>query len=223
MTGNDPNTDIWERQPDEPNDWYDRFTLFKLLGSGRSLLAAYNVDRDRRGQPKTGSTPPTWRKTQQTWNWKARAEAWDGRSQQQSEKRWVKKQRDGDRRRAEIRDKSWELSLTLIERAKEMLDYPLIQKVSESEDGKTIIFAPAKWTSRDAISYLELADKLSRSATDQETQQDKVLRAIETLVEADMLPDILLESAGTSYQTMMDQMQAAFAALTPDELPEAQS
>lgn len=220
----------WERQPEEPNDWFDRFLLFKRLGSGRSLLAAYNEYRAAKKQPKANSAPPTWRKAAKDWNWKNRAEAWDTRSQQKAEKTWAKVEHQHQQRRAQMREKSWRLSQELIARAEDMLSYPLVQRVAQETvdeplaDGSIVrknvtVFAPAKWSARDAVAYLDLADRLARTANDQETQQDKILKAIETLVEADVLPMHLLAAAGDSYTTMMQQMQAAFAELGPP--PEA--
>lgn len=73
----------WDRQRDsntgelEPNLWYDRFTDFRLMGAGRSLLEIVNRCRDKKGQKRTNNFPTSWRNASKKWHWRERAEAWD--------------------------------------------------------------------------------------------------------------------------------------------------
>jgi hypothetical protein len=77
MTDPLPQPQPWERQPGEPNRWYDRFERFRLAGPGRSLLGAVNAERAARGTRPTTSVPHTWAKNAKRWQWRERAEAWD--------------------------------------------------------------------------------------------------------------------------------------------------
>jgi hypothetical protein len=74
----------WERQPQEPNVWFDRFERFRLAGAERSLLAIYNQERVRKGQKRTDSPALSWRKAAEQWDWRVRAEAWDEAGLRQS-------------------------------------------------------------------------------------------------------------------------------------------
>src|SRR5574343_773598 len=74
----------WERRENEANRWFRRFELFRLMGSGRSMLQIYLAEwRKRREvagksasrEPKT--LPASWRENAKTWEWRERADAWD--------------------------------------------------------------------------------------------------------------------------------------------------
>ena len=74
----------YDRQPDEPNLWYDRFFKFMLLGPERSLIETYrqisNAARAAKGQPPlrlSARIPQSWRQRASQFDWKARAESWD--------------------------------------------------------------------------------------------------------------------------------------------------
>ena len=72
----------WDRQRDEdgelePNLWYDRFTDFRLMGPGRSLLESVNRVRDSKGRKRTKNVPTSWRRACERWSWRQRSEAWD--------------------------------------------------------------------------------------------------------------------------------------------------
>lgn len=70
----------WERQPGEPMRWYLRFDRFRAMGSNRSVLRVYRLEREaRRGVVHKGplSLPEGWSKMAKQWRWRERAEAWD--------------------------------------------------------------------------------------------------------------------------------------------------
>lgn len=62
---------VWEREEGEPGNWYARFEVYRLLGPGRTLEAAY---REIGGLGRPGHA---WRKAAVRWRWRERAEAWD--------------------------------------------------------------------------------------------------------------------------------------------------
>lgn len=67
---------IWERMPDEPDRWYARFEVYRLLGPNRSLLGTYRLVTQLLG--RAGQAPGhAWHQAAQRWRWQARAQAWD--------------------------------------------------------------------------------------------------------------------------------------------------
>jgi len=196
--------EIWERQPDEPNDWFDRFCRYKLFGATRSLLRAYNEERLRKRQKKSSAAPPGWREAAKTWNWKERAEAWDAAQQQKSEVRHERSNRQWERRRRELRDSEWKLAERLIKQADVMLQR-LENPISE-EDFKV------KWTMRDITQFLETADKLGRLAT----ASDRIpeLDALQTLIEAGWVPEEMFGVAEDNLEASRDRIKAAFVLLS---------
>lgn len=74
----------WERGPDEPSLWYDRFERYRLAGAARSLLKLYNDERERKGQKRASSPPTAWREMARTWQWERRAEDWDEAERQRA-------------------------------------------------------------------------------------------------------------------------------------------
>jgi hypothetical protein len=80
--------EIWLRQKSEPARWYLRFTIYRDLGSKRSLRKAIDTDSGP-GQATIGnekqhdravkslSVPGAWSRASKLWKWQERAEAWD--------------------------------------------------------------------------------------------------------------------------------------------------
>lgn len=71
----------WGQQEGEPDDAFARFLLYRGLGPGRSVQAAYNyyVRTFRNAQPstKTLPVPGHWGEESSRWGWVDRAYAWD--------------------------------------------------------------------------------------------------------------------------------------------------
>lgn len=65
----------WERQSDEPEQWYLRFARYRDLGPTRTLNRAYAFDRTERTVVRTVS--PLWFDAFQDWHWRERAALWD--------------------------------------------------------------------------------------------------------------------------------------------------
>lgn len=69
---------LWDRQPDEPAMWFDRFDrLYRPQGPSRSLLAAFNAWQREVGKSKTKCPANAWILNSQKWQWQQRAELWD--------------------------------------------------------------------------------------------------------------------------------------------------
>lgn len=73
---NELDKEPWDMLPGEPNLWYDRFTLYRLLGAKRSLSAAHRVEITK-SRKKSKYLPGSWREAAKLWNWDIRAQAWD--------------------------------------------------------------------------------------------------------------------------------------------------
>lgn len=74
-------TQLWERQPKEPTQWYERFQLYLYLGPARSLIAVYRAEAkskksaEERGRAR--NVPGAWFAAVKRWDWYARAIAFD--------------------------------------------------------------------------------------------------------------------------------------------------
>ena len=68
--------DPWDRLPDEPSLWYDRFETYRLLGVRRSVSRAYRICRLSQ-ELKRPHVHSRWYGVAERWNWASRAEAWD--------------------------------------------------------------------------------------------------------------------------------------------------
>jgi hypothetical protein len=65
----------WDQQPDEPLESFARFTAYKALGPGRTLLLAQQVHGGTGKRKKT--IDGHWCDESARWNWVDRATAWD--------------------------------------------------------------------------------------------------------------------------------------------------
>lgn len=108
----------WDRLEGEPNQWYDRFERFRLLGPNRTLIATYNGERAEAGKSVIRRYPGAWDKVAGRWRWWERAEAWD-----EAQRALARKEEEGqlrERRRAwiaqaqAVQGKAVERLLTLV-------------------------------------------------------------------------------------------------------------
>lgn len=180
---------VWERRDDEPNQLFDRFEIFRLLGPSRSLYAAYTAWRERQGNTarksaqKRAGLPQSWRLAAERWDWAKRAEAFDEHERAQQVAEW-------QRRRDELREHEWKFSQELLDKARQMLVFPLAKTVRSTQDGgQTVVTEvyPAQWKLADAARMLEAASKLGRLAVGVETDRIGV--------EVAMTADDLLQAA----------------------------
>lgn len=75
---------LWEQMEGEPNLWFDRFTLYRLLGPKRTLSATHRKESEK-SRKKSQYLPGSWRDAALQWNWKERAEAWDAQRREDME------------------------------------------------------------------------------------------------------------------------------------------
>ncbi len=150
--------------------WYARFQIYLLLGSSRSLYAAYSEFRNKsrtngaESARKRAGIPQSWRAASEKWEWAKRAEAFDEHERAEQLQQWTQ-------RRDELREQEWKYAQDLLDKARQMLVFPLAKTVrSEQGDGKTLTeIYPTQWKIADAARMLEAASKLGRLAVGEET------------------------------------------------------
>lgn len=76
--------ELWEQQRDEPNEWFDRFERYRLLGVSRSIEQVYKDEQQ--SARKRGSARPnsSWYEAAKRWAWQRRAEAFDAFEREQA-------------------------------------------------------------------------------------------------------------------------------------------
>jgi len=177
----------WDQQPGEPTLWYERFWKW-LHDPRRSMLAVYNGERTLAGKSMMSSVPGPWPGSARKWKWNARAQAWDDYEHERLDEEWEAK-------RKQFREVEWATAQALIEKAKQMLVFPLASTTREQEveepGGKVrnvTTVNPARWNLRDAALMAETASKLARLATGQATES-VVIDWREAAAEAGLDPD----------------------------------
>jgi hypothetical protein len=169
----DINPKPWERQPYETPAMFGYFLFYLEQDSPRSLITAFRSWRAKRGtNGALAKRPPgSWRniaagKTRQgqpiegAMTWEERALAWDDNLIDLERQKWVE-------RRLELKEKEWEVSQKLLEKAEQMLMFPVME--TRSADGVTVIY-PAGWQFRDVPAVAQAASKLARLAAEMATE-----------------------------------------------------
>jgi hypothetical protein len=151
----------WDKRPDESAAAFAQFQVFRDLGPGRTLVAAY---RRRTGKP-TATPTGSYRKLARDFDWTARAEAFDshldGERIRGSESEAVKAGITWERRRQDQLEKNWQISQALMKKAEQLAAMP-ITRITRSEDGQvTVIEALPANTLRHAASVATAASNLA--------------------------------------------------------------
>lgn len=192
---------IWEQLEGEPNKDFVKFAIYRDLGVHRTLLAAYMVYRQQRGnvglKPNFPGrsrpfkcAPKDWTAAVKEWDWDARVAAFDKfqRQEEVSVQRRLREQEEKirlDRVKKQINDE-WELRGEILEKVREMLRHPLYTKTF-SDDGKTVIIAPSKWTMQHIAMLGRLAMDLGRSSTGMDVKPASELENIYGLIRSGWL------------------------------------
>lgn len=187
MTETKASTNAWERSPAEPNKWFERFTMFLLLGPDRSIMAAFNQWRVGKGRQLSSKTPQSWRRASDRWDWTRRAEQWDEAQRLEKLQIWQERQ-------TRLREQEWTAAQALLAKAGEMLGTSLtVTRDEAAEDGQTkvTVVQPARWNMADAAKFLDTASKLGRLAAGMAVTVDEH----RTRPVADMTDDELLAIA----------------------------
>jgi hypothetical protein len=143
---------VWDRQPDEPTRWFERFHQFCLMGPGRTLMGCIHAEQERLGKEKKSTQiPGAWSEQAARWKWRERATAWDDY------------QRELARKEEEV---------TLRQRRRVHLAQAQLVQDKAFERLKAI--APAELTVRDVLAYLEAGvrqELLARGAPSEITEE----------------------------------------------------
>lgn len=180
----------WDIQPGESALWYGRFWSW-LTDPKRSLRAVYNRERKLAGKRPTKSTPGPWKEIVTKWQWKERAADWDAAERARRVAEWEAKSQ-------QLRNREWEASEALLDKATQMLAFPLeTTEIEERDAGGQVIhvttITPARWVMRDIPAMLEAASKLGRLATGLATNRVEVLDWRAEALEAGLDPDTVLD------------------------------
>lgn len=178
----------WQQMVGESDLWYGRFVRYLLLPGNRSYLQTYKLERDAKGLTRLRSLPRSWRNATKKYFWKDRAAKWDANQRKIQFADW-------NSRQEKLRETQWEMSQLLIEKAKGMLEHPLVEIVEKDE--QTII-VPSRWSLRDAAHFSEVAANLAQASFP--PNNDDAIAALEVLVKAGWIPGAVLEKAGESLE-----------------------
>lgn len=147
--------------------------MFLLLGSSRSLYAAYSTWRERqektarKSAQKRAGLPKSWSDAAATWEWESRAEKFDANERLGQMQQWAE-------RRDQLREQEWKFAQELLDKARQMLVFPLAKTVRTQQSGEQTIVTevhPTRWGVGDVAKYLEAASKLGRLALGEETER----------------------------------------------------
>jgi len=165
--------DPWDRRKDETKRAHDALLDYCAMGGGRSIRALFAQYRQQSATfAATGAAtrkPPTRRlRTIMTWSsrfdWPERAAAWDTHMRTREEDKWAAFLE-------KLREKERLISDKLLEKADQMLKYPLARVTRNEETGLTIV-EPADWKLPDATRMAAEGSKLGRRAAGVEDGED---------------------------------------------------
>lgn len=200
------NTDIkhpWDQLDDEPNQWFERFELFKELGPERTLIAVFRKAKDSKGLKRTANgLPGAWRTAIDRYQWWSRAHAWDLHQRQ------LRRQRLEEERNLIIDEIVAIAHKELLQKVKQMAEFPLARRTVDTEDG-TVIVMPARWSFRDMAILTKAAMDLVNEATGHSEVDE--LRAIEMGIEAGFFPQEALEVASAQLREFKERVRQAIS------------
>jgi len=160
-------TVTWERQPEEPEHWYDRFYKYgRPLGYEFTVRRAYMLFRYNAAE--LGLTDilgqdafDLWSDIAVKWQWEARAKAFAEAERVQRTVQWEK-------RRAQLADDDWDVGRALRDFAGQVLKATVPVKVmGTDEDGEDIV-APVMSPTQ-LIQVVKAASELQRLGAGQPT------------------------------------------------------
>lgn len=201
----------WERQPYESAADFRLFQLYLEQDPPRSVNAAYRKYKQRgRKEAQVKHAPGSWRnlangKTRHSaeipgsLTWAARTLAWDDYLADLERSKWVK-------RRLELKEKEWDVGSRLMEKAEQMLMFPVIR--TESENGYTLIM-PAGWKLSDIPNVANAASKLARLAANMATENIDIDWRVEAAKEGVVNPDAIFRQLVEQFKARLDGSDAA--------------
>ena len=156
---------IWLQRADEPANAFHAFTIYRDLGSARSL----NAVATQLGVSKRQVT-----RYNTKYDWQARVRAFDLYQQRRGlelleEELRLDARAEAEkwrRRRQEFREEAFEYGQKLMERAKEMMRFPFQEVTRQEEDGKTFVtIKPVRWNQNSVVHTIRMAMELKILST----------------------------------------------------------
>lgn len=195
----------WDKLPDEPGLWFDRFTAYRLLGPRRHIEEAWRAEEtaaaarriatgkeakvSKSQQKKSDALkrpPAAWYSAAKDWKWSDRASEWDAHQRSIEEDELLEARRRWTKEKVELKD-------AIVAKLRRMLLFPLERKtsdVTETIDPDTgitkqhiTIIEPAGWRLRDIANLARIADQLMRAEGDTTPPHDVLDEAIERELE----------------------------------------
>lgn len=157
-------SEVWERQPNEPLMWFDRFDRFRLQGAGRNMEELWRNEAKRSPGARPSSS---WYERSREWQWWQRAQAWDAYVRAEEQRKW-------EERRAKQREREWKTSQELLDRVDTMLMFPLM-RTTKTEGEHVTIIEPIGWRMSDIGRFAETASKIARLASEMATENVDVM------------------------------------------------
>ncbi len=141
------------------------------MGSGRSLPKLLKRYRGKSGGEEGEKLPePPTRRRNTLEGWSVPYQ-WQARIDRAKEIDDDALQREWEDRRKEWKQEEWDIAASLLERAKQMLTFPVAEVTYQNDDGSVQIVKPAKWKPADIARFAEAASKLARLAAEMATEK----------------------------------------------------
>jgi len=145
----------WKRLPDEPEDWFARFTVFLMLGTARTMSEVFRREGNGEKVEKSEQRVPAgWYEMRDRWRWLERAAAWDLAMANERREKYKKKL-----------EKFYDDTIeSLLKEAQREMDYPIARKEIKGEKGEiTIVIPNDKWNKTSAVKMFEVAERFIKS------------------------------------------------------------
>jgi hypothetical protein len=157
----------WARRSGESSEAYEAFTAYLLMGAKRTHYdAAASVGKGR-------SLMHAWSSQH---DWTERCAAYDSYCLnveiKAADKIRSKHGTNWEKRRLEMLEQNLDLSNQLRKRVQEMLDFPLVQVTTSTEDGRTLIYKPNRWNVSHIAAMAKVAAELAAQTIDAATCPD---------------------------------------------------
>jgi hypothetical protein len=150
----------WQRQPDEPGHWFDRFDRFaRTQGYEYTLRRAYWLYLQANPDKGDIDAFPLWQEFSTKYDWQQRAKDYADFERDNLKSRW-------ESRRRELLDEDWDTGGQLRKIAREFLDQAnSLKEVSRSHDpetGETVVILAANFTVGDLARLAKTGSELQR-------------------------------------------------------------
>ena len=162
----------WTRRPGETSTAYAAFCIYRDLGPGRSLDAAYAQAQGlQKGDKRASGHFQRWHRD---YAWHSRAEAFDAFLDEAKRQAEVEKWKQ---RGEELAEQQWAVAMAMLEKAQQMLAFPLAQQTIEqtNEQGgiKEVTIEPARWNFSSIARLAKVAVELGRLACGLPTKHEQ--------------------------------------------------